>query len=180
MPSRPLETPAPAGSRIATRLQGAHFQDAWCIHTAQTGEPALGYFLAAVAATPRWIEGCMQARNRVGRWVGLKDLGTLSQIDRRKPASAYQPGDRVGVFGVLENQADEALIGDSDKHLDVVLSIHRAQVGCRQDQVAIAITTVVHVKNLLGHLYMLPVAPMHRRIVPAVLRSLGRASDSPR
>ncbi|MDR2328646.1 MAG: DUF2867 domain-containing protein, partial [Comamonas sp.] len=71
--------------------------------------------------------------------------------------------------------ADEALIGDSDKHLNVVLSVHRAPVAGRQGQVAITITTVVHVRNLLGHLYMLPVAPMHRRIAPAVLAALGHA-----
>ncbi|WP_312836443.1 DUF2867 domain-containing protein [Comamonas sp.] len=178
MPSQPQETRPPAGSRIAQRLAGAHFQDAWCIHTAQTGAPALAYFLAAVARTPRWIEWCMQARNRVGHIVGLKDLGTLSQIDPQRPASAYQPGERVGVFTVLENRADEALIGDSDKHLNVVLSIHRAPVAGREDQVAITITTVVHVHNLLGHLYMLPVAPMHRRIAPAVLAALGRVQPA--
>ena len=178
MPSQPQECRPPAGSRIAQRLAGAHFQDAWCIHTAQTGEPALAYFLAAVARTPRWIEWCMQARNRAGQLVGLKDLGTLSQIDPQRPASAYQPGERVGVFTVVENNADEALIGDSDKHLNVVLSIHRAPVAGRQDQVAITITTVVHVNNLLGHLYMLPVAPMHRRIAPAVLAALGHVQPA--
>lgn len=178
MPSQPQECRPPAGSRIALRLAGAHFKDAWCIHTAETGERALAYFLAAVARTPRWIEWCMQARNRAGQLVGLKDLGTLSQIDPQRPASAYQPGERVGVFTVVENNADEALIGDSDKHLNVVLSIHRAPVAGRQDQVAITITTVVHVRNLLGHLYMLPVAPMHRRIAPAVLAALGGAQPT--
>ena len=54
----------------------------------------------------------------------------------------------------------------------------RAPVAGRQDQVAITITTVVHVNNLLGHLYMLPVAPMHRRIAPAVLAGLGDAQPA--
>lgn len=179
MHTKPKETQAPADSRIAARLPGAHFRDAWCIQTPHTGQPALGYFLAAVARTPGWIEACMRARNRVGQWVGLKDLGTLSQIDPQRLASAYQSGDRVGVFTVLENHADEALIGDSDKHLQVVLSIHQAPVdGSHGQLVAVTLTTVVHVKNVLGHLYMLPVAPMHRRIAPAVLASLGRAQPA--
>ena len=63
-------------------------------------------------------------------------------------------------------------LGDSDKHLDVVLSVHRAPLG--GDAVTITVTTVVHVKNWLGHMYMLPVRPMHRLITPAVLSRLPR------
>lgn len=115
----------------------------------------------------------MQARNRAGQLVGLKDLGTLSQIDPDKPSDAYQAGDRIGIFTVLANLPDEALVGDSDKHLDVVLSVHLTALS--HTMVAITITTVVHVKNLLGQLYMLPVRPMHRLIAPAVLQGLPAA-----
>ncbi len=34
---------------------------------------------------------------------------------------------------------------------------------------AMRLSTAVKTQNLLGRLYMLPVKPMHRRIVPAVL-----------
>ena len=37
----------------------------------------------------------------------------------------------------------------------------------------VTLTTVVHVKNLLGHLYMLPVTPAHRIIAPAVLAGIA-------
>lgn len=90
-------------------------------------------------------------------------------------AASYKTGDRVGIFTVFENHFDEALIGDKDKHLDVVLSIHRHEVP-EKKLVAITITTVVHVKNRLGSLYMLPVKPMHRLIAPAVLASIGRST----
>ena len=116
----------------------------------------------------------MKARNRVGRFVGLKDLGTLSGVADGKPASAYRPGERVGIFTVFENAEDEALIGDKDKHLDVVLSIHREKR--RPGQVVITVTTIVHVKNLLGRIYMVPVKPMHRLIAPAVLAAIGHCA----
>ena len=109
----------------------------------------------------------------MGRIVGLKDLGTLSGVAADKSALDYQPGDRVGIFPVIENTFDEALIGDDDKHLKVVLSVHR-QEHAGEGLVSITITTVVHVKNRLGSLYMLPVKPMHRLIAPAVLASIGR------
>lgn len=117
----------------------------------------------------------MTARNRLGRIVGLKDLGTLSEVAAGKAASAYQPGERVGIFTVFENTFDEALIGDEDKHLNVVLGIHR-KAHSDEKRVSITVTTVVHVKNMLGSIYMLPVKPMHRLITPAVLANLASSA----
>jgi hypothetical protein len=79
----------------------------------------------------------------------------------------------VAIFTLISNAPDEALLGDQDKHLEVVLSVHRA-VDPLGGPTCITVTTVVHVHNLLGRLYMLPVTPLHRRISPAVLRAIGR------
>ena len=171
--SRPVETHAPQDSRIAKRLAGASFHDAWRTTSAATDLPALGLFIEAARRTPRWVDACMRLRNRVVRAFGLKDLGAMAYLPAGKPAADYRPGERVGIFTVFENEFDEALIGDSDRHLDVVLSIHRR---ARPDEptVEVTVTTVVHVKNWLGRLYMLPVRPMHRIIAPAVLAAIGR------
>ena len=101
----------------------------------------------------------------------------MSEVVNGKPASAYQPGERVGIFTIIENTFDEALIGDEDKHLNVVLSIHRKK-HLDGKLVSITVTTVVHVKNMLGSIYMLPVKPMHRLITPAVLTSIGRKAHA--
>ena len=82
------------------------------------------------------------------------------------------PGDRVGIFTLVANTFDEVLLSDKDKHLDVTLSIHRA-VDANTGAVVVTVTTVVHVHNLLGRLYMLPVVPMHRIIAPSVLRAVA-------
>lgn len=119
----------------------------------------------------------MSIRNNAASALGLKNLGTLSQLDQAKPASAYKPGDRVGIFTLIANTADEVLLGDRDKHLDVVLSVHRA-AEVKNGRVIITVTTVVHVHNWLGRLYMLPVTPMHRVIAPTVLKAIGRARNT--
>ncbi len=54
------------------------------------------------------------------------------------------------------------MIGDDDKHLNVTLSIYK-----NEDTQVLTVTTIVHIKNWLGRLYMLPVIPAHRKIVPA-------------
>lgn len=172
MPNKPYPGTPAEGSLIAHRLAGASFHDTWCVPSMDSEQSALGHFIAAAQSTPRWIEACMKARNRVGQMVGLKDLGTLSAIGQDKRAEDYQRGDRVGIFTMIENTFDEALFGDSDKHLNVVLSLHR-QAHPDGQHVLIRLTTVVHVKNWLGRVYMLPVAPMHKLITPAVLANIA-------
>jgi Protein of unknown function (DUF2867) len=114
----------------------------------------------------------MSARNRIVRLFGLKNLGTLDGFDEKREPSTYAPEDRVGIFTLFENTFDEVLLGDRDKQLNVVLSAHRRLVPGGQ-AVEVTLTTVVHVKNLLGRLYMLPVTPAHRIIAPAILAGIA-------
>jgi hypothetical protein len=162
-------SPVPRASAINARLPGAYFHDCYSITVPDATRTALGYFLAAVANTPGWVNGLMALRNKAVRLVGLKDLGGLGGFDRSKPESAYAPGDRVGIFTLYSNTDDEVLLGESDKHLVVVLAVFRHPVDANGAR-AISITTVVHVRNWLGRAYMLPVAPLHKLIAPAVLR----------
>ena len=167
----PTDTRPPDGSRITRHLEGADFFDAWAIDAADPSLSALRQFLKAVQATPRWVDACMNLRNRAVQLVGLKNLGELSEINPAKADTDYRPGDRVGIFTLIENTPDEVLLGDSDKPLDVVLSVHCARPAGQP--VRVTVTTVVHTKNRLGRLYMLPVKPMHRLISPSVLRAIG-------
>lgn len=172
MNGKPRETLPPPNSRVAALLAGADFYDAWCLDSPAVERSALEHFLAAARRTPRWVDFCMALRNRIVGWFGLKNLGDLSGLPPDQPASAYQVGDRVGIFTLFENTFDEVLLGDNDKHLNVVVGVHRqpAPAGCG---VLVTVTTVVHVKNLLGRIYMIPVKPMHRLITPAVLKALA-------
>jgi hypothetical protein len=157
----------PAGSAIQARLPGAYFHDCHAVEVPDAKQPALGHFLTALANTPAWVDRLMTLRNELVQRVGLKHLGGLGAIDPAKPASAYLPGDRVGIFTLIANSDTEALLGDDDKHLDVVLSVFKQPAGAA-GMVTVSVTTVVHVHNLLGRLYMLPVAPLHKLIAPAV------------
>jgi hypothetical protein len=163
--ARPYACEVPAGSLIGSLLPGAYFHDA--------NATALDHFLQALRHTPRWVDTLMVLRNRVVSLLGLKDLGALSRLDPAKPGSAYAVGERVGIFTLIKNTPDEVLLGDQDKHLDVTLSVHRA-ASPADGQVTVTVTTVVHVHNWLGRIYMLPVTPMHRIIGPAVLKAIGK------
>lgn len=172
----PRKSEAPHPSLIETYLPGANFHDAWSITVNDSAQTAFGWYLAIFTATPRWLNRLMSMRNRAARWFGLKDLGSFSDISRLRPEGDYRPGDRMGIFTFVEAHSSEVLLCDDDKHLAVSLSVHRSEIiaGCR----VITVTTVVHGKNVLGGLYMIPVTPMHRLIVPRSLSALGRSGDA--
>jgi hypothetical protein len=171
MKPEPHLTSPPPGARIRAQLSGAHFHDAWAVPAARPELSPLEQFLRAARATPAWVESCMRLRNRLVQPFGLKNLGDMAALQPNRSASAYGVGDRVGIFTLFEQHPDELLLGDRDRHLDVTLSVH--QTGG-----VVTLTTVVHIHGLLGRLYMLPVAPMHHLIAPAVLRKVGQP-DSP-
>jgi len=173
MHAKPYACEPPTGSLISPLLPGAYFHDANAIAAVGPQRTALDHFLQALRHTPRWVDTLMVLRNRVVSLLGLKDLGALSRLDPAKPASAYAVGERVGIFTLIKNTPDEVLLGDQDKHLDVTLSVHRA-VDPAAGAATVTVTTVVHVHNLLGKIYMLPVTPMHRIIGPAVLKAIGK------
>jgi hypothetical protein len=160
-------TAVPPQSEIAKRLPGADFHDCYETAIGPTDESALALYLRVAATTPAWVNTLMALRNRIVRFVGLKNLGHLGDFKAGKTAGDYRVGDRVGIFSIRYLSEQEVILGDSDKHLNVEVSVCKLQ-----DRVAVS--TVVHTHNMLGRFYMLFVAPIHRRIVPATLRQLKR------
>jgi hypothetical protein len=167
----------PPASRIALELPGADFYDAYAMPLEYGGRTALELYLDVVARTPAWVVSLMALRNRVVGLFGLKNLGQLGDVRGAKAAADYRIGDRVGIFALLSQTDDEIVLGEVDKHLDVKLSVCKlAQDG----RPAVAVTTVVHIHNLLGNAYMLFVAPVHKFVAPAVLRQAAGLPASSR
>lgn len=162
----------PPASQIAALLDGAHFYDCYTTQAGQDPRTALALYLDVVRRAPGWVNRMMALRNRIVSRLGLKDLGHLGTLDTRKPAHAYRVCDRVGIFSLKYLSDQEIILGDSDKHLDVQVSIHKTASG------TVSVSTVVHIHNLLGRVYMLAVGPLHKLIVPAVLRRLDHPAQS--
>lgn len=172
MKPRAILANVPPESAINARLPGAYFHDCYAIDVPNSTRTALGHFITALARTPPWVDFLMELRNKIVRVVGMKDLGRLGDVNLSKPESAYAPGDRIGIFTLVSNTPNEVLLGVHEKHFDVVLSVFK-QCSCHDGQQSIAQTTVVHVSNLMGRLYMLPVTPAHRFIAQAVLSRIS-------
>ncbi len=163
-PAMVLKTALPEGSHIIQALAGADFADSYRFASTQPEATALEQFLALAARTPNWMNCLMTLRNQAVRWVGLKNLGALSPEHARKPASSYRPGERVGIFTLQYADEREVILEDRDKHLHVQVSLFR--LGAAELQMS----TVVHIHNRLGRVYMSVVGPVHGLIVPLMLK----------
>ena len=169
---KPVLCDIPAGSRIAQALPNNDFADCYQFDDLWPDQNALETYLTLVTRTPGWMNALMAMRNQAVRLVGLKHLGALSTAVNRKPASDFKLGDRVGIFVLKHLQEDEVILFDDDKHLHVQLSVVKHVVDGKPK---VSLSTVVHIHNRLGRVYMAVVGPVHSLIVPRMLAQVAHA-----
>lgn len=167
---KPTLCEMPVGSRIARALPNCDFADCYQFDDLWPDHNAMDIYLKLVTRTPSWMNALMAMRNQAVRLVGLKHVGNLSTEVNRKPANAYQVGDRVGIFSLREVHDDEVILFDDDKHLVVQLSVVKHVVNGKP---VVSVGTVVHIHNRLGRLYMAIVGPVHSLIVPRMLAQVA-------
>ncbi len=170
------KTNIPSGSEIEKNINDAYYFDTYEALVDIDDKSALDIYLDMVKYTPEWVNYLMAIRNKMTSMVGLKDLGHLGEINTSKNGKSYEVGDRVGIFSVVFISDNEAILGESDKHLDVKLSIYK--LG-ENKQNSLAISTVVHIHNMLGRLYMLFVTPLHKIIAPSMLKKIEIKVNKP-
>lgn len=160
-------TTVPDESVLQPTLANADFYDAYEAPLIAAMLSPTEIFLRASRSTPRWVDDLMVIRNRIVRLFGLKDVGAMKVVARAP--DAYRVGDRLGIFSIFGKTEKELLLGIDDRHLDVRVSVLKSQ---RNGSPHYVVSTVVHVHNLLGRVYMAPVGRIH----PFVVRSMmGRA-----
>lgn len=165
----------PDDSEVRSTLDTAYFHDSFEAAYEAQGKSALDIYLEAVACTPAWMDFLMVLRNRIVSLFGLKNLGRFTDIGEPRDPSGYKPGDRVGIFSIAFLSDREVVLRDTDKHLDAQISVFKYPDADRK----IAVSTVVHVNNLLGRVYLFFVVPVHKIIVPSVLKRLSKCQQRP-
>lgn len=163
--SQGMNAPPSAGSVLRTQLPGADFVHACHATTRRDGRSALQAYRDMAASIPGWFDGLMALRNHGMRLLEMKHLGSLRAVhDTDDPAA----GQRLGIFTLQSLDDDAIVLEDDDRHL-------RVQLALQWQGDVLEVVTVVHTHNAFGRLYMLPVAPVHRLIVPHLLQKQVQA-----
>jgi hypothetical protein len=152
----------PDESALRASLDSADFFDAYTMRLTDASLTPAEIFLRIARATPNWVDRLMAIRNAVVRRIGLRDVGGMRDGSER-PAATYRIGDRIGIFDVLAIGERELVLGIDDSHLDVRVSVLKSEARY-------TVSTVVHIKNWIGRLYMAPVGRIHPLVVRAMMR----------
>jgi hypothetical protein len=128
-------------------------------------ELVAAFFMSA----PKWVDHLMVLRNKLVSLIGLKGGG----IDPTLLSPPYSKGQQIGVFKIQEITQNEVVLGERDRHLDFKTSL---LVSCNGDD-ELVVCTVVRINNLFGKLYFLVVKPIHRIIVPIMIKAMARNID---
>jgi hypothetical protein len=158
------ECPIPADALAMHALAPITYADAYVVRAPEGMTPE-DYARAMFANPPGWVTFLTRLRDRIVSLVGLK---TAADLIGEGLARKRGDGVRFSPFKILAADENQLLFGVDDRHLDFRLSIQR--VGAPSE---FCVVTAVKLHNWLGRLYFLPVKPLHRLVVPAMMRKAG-------
>jgi hypothetical protein len=123
-------------------------------------------------SSPTWVSQLFILRNQIVRVFGLKT--PENQEDRQSQMDNFkcEKGQRLGLFRVFDKTENEVVIGEDDKHLDFRVSLFVSSQEADSTKRLLTISTTVEFHNWFGKLYFLPVMPLHRFIVPTMLKAI--------
>lgn len=166
------EINVPSTSLAVRSLPHVDFADAFKCQLPENQPQTIDSVTRAIFLTmPQWITELLEIRNNIVRPLGLK---TSINAVPSKSQDKLKPGTAVGVFEVLDRGLDEEImLGEDDKHLDYRVSVRLER---EEEKCWIVVSTVVKFNNWLGRAYFVPVRPVHKIIVPAMMKhGLGRS-----
>ncbi|NJO43699.1 MAG: DUF2867 domain-containing protein [Cyanobacteria bacterium CRU_2_1] len=160
------EINVPSTSLAVCSLPHIDFADAFKCQLPEHQPQDIDSVTRAIFLTmPQWITGLLELRNNIVLPLGLKtsiDAVPSNSQDKLKPGTA------VGVFEVLARGLDEEImLGEDDKHLDYRVSVRLER---EEEKSWVVVSTMVKFNNWLGRAYFIPVRPVHKIVVPAMMR----------
>lgn len=140
------------------------FEDSYSINLERSDVESWEPVAAFLQSSPKWVLKLIGIRNKVAKMLGLK-VG-IKNIDINPP---FKPGQSFGALQLYSINRNEAVIGESDKHLDFKVSL--LLKGSTKPE--LTLSTAVRINNKLGNVYMFFVKPAHKLIVPAMLKRMA-------
>jgi hypothetical protein len=159
----------PQASSIASEAGLADFQDSHELSSFEKEVEPLAVYLLMVNQTPTWVNSLLSVRNKMARFVGLKDVGTLGGLKlEHYDNKENRVGMQLDIFTIATSTPKEMILVLNDKHLDIKLSI---LIQKENNKNSIFMSSIVKFHNIWGRLYMFVITPFHKRIVKRLLQN---------
>jgi hypothetical protein len=159
----------PVESQLYRNLDQAFYSDAFETDLVDANLTPADIATRALLSTPGWVDGLVNIRDRIVSLFGLKAVGRLRLAGGDRSFVEPAIGDAFSIFRVVVLDSSELVLGIDDAHLDVRLSFLKRFPDARASYV---VSSWVKTHNMLGRLYMLPVAPIHRILVKLMMRGV--------
>ncbi len=168
---QPYSIAIPNDSLILQDPLKIDYQDAYAIRIpAKFAVPPAHLVKLFFECIPNWASALLGIREVLAKLIGLK---TAQGINVQQQLQEYrgEPGQSIALFHTLKRSDTEILTGENDSHLDFRLSY----IGqTKQDTFEIILATTVQMNSWIGRLYFLPVKPIHRILVKALLKRMAK------
>jgi hypothetical protein len=150
---------------IALDLQNVEYSDEYSTRLQTQRDITMSEIVAAANQMefPFWIRALFWIRDSVMQWFQIKTRSDLPADETRTST--------LGLFPILRGTPEEIIAGVDDRHLNfrVVVTLSKKEDGFQR----LSFRTLVQFNNTLGRIYFLPVKPLHRIIVPFMLKKFS-------
>jgi hypothetical protein len=169
----------PTNSLLNTTFPAINYQDCFTgVFESQNQVTIDDCVFAFFDCAPAWVSNLLALRNTIVKMLGLKTMTSENRTELRKKFKVKE-GNSLGLFKILVKTKQEVIMGVDDKHLNFRVSLLLDQSE-KPESYRLSITTVVQMNNWFGKLYFMPVKPIHKLIVPVMLRGIIRHLQKPK
>jgi hypothetical protein len=130
-------------------------------------ESAVKQFFFSIPKPFLWM---LAFREVVGKQLGLKTAKGKKETLKEIELFTGQVGDKIALFEVWSRSEKEILTGQRDKHLDFVLSFRLDNID---ENYTLHLITAVQLKSRLGRIYFYLVKPIHKLLMPILVKRLS-------
>jgi hypothetical protein len=155
---RVVECDFPAKSALDQQtIDASYFQDSYRAPLRKPQVSMIDIFFDLFGHHPGWVKALLLTRNRIASAFGLDVPGDASVMHPTRRGS-YRVGETIGPWPIFHLSEHELVAGRDNKHLNFRLSLLREIDG----QPTVVVSTICHVHNLAGKLYLLFIVPFHK------------------
>ncbi len=165
-----IEELIPRSDKIYSTFGKVKYEDRFSLIVETKKIFEVDYFIAKlIKSVPKWVILLLNIRNSIATIFGLK-TGKIENIYENKEVLIFKQYQSIGDIFILLKEKNHLIAELKDKHLDFRFSILVRQ---EDGKTKLSLSTIVKINNIFGKIYLFLITPIHRLIIPSLLKRLS-------